>query len=202
MAKRVKNNKKPQKNIKLTKTPLHKQDVIISFSYPNWIKGFKIKDFTTFTKDENEFVNNFIYIMYELIPYVYENWGDRRFGHCHSINELKGKRTEEARNKYISFIKTIHSEIFSSATESSQTDSKMGKDESESIEYQTGQLEDLDLYQIGLNGSVRVICGKVDNILYPLLIDHYHLGYDSQHYNSDDTSKYNYCPIESRNGNC
>lgn len=196
--KKVKNNKKPKNKVKITKTPLQKEGLIISFSYPNWIKGVQTKDITTFTESEEEFMSNFIYIMYELVPYVYDNWG-RYLPHCHSINQLKKERSREAREKYLSLIQVNHPEIISPSTKGNDDENYSEVNDTQSVEYQTGQLEDLDLYQIGLKRSIRVICGKVENTLYPLLIDHHHLGYDSQKYNHRDTSKFGYCPIKSHN---
>lgn len=182
----IKNNKKPKKNLVRLKTPLRKDELIISMSYKNWIKGYRGKDITTFTEDEKEFTRNLTYIIYELIPYVYENWS-KNMQHCHYISELGGTRSKEAQEKYIEVIKNIHPELLNH---------KENHDNSaEEIEYENGQIDDLEIYQLGLKGSVRVICGKVNNTLYPLLIDHHHLGYDSQKYNKRDTSKFNYCPI-------
>lgn len=161
-------------------------------SYKNWIKGYKSKNITTFTENQEKFTDNLLYIIYELIPFVYENWG-QSIEHCHSINELKGDRSKEAQDKYIEVIKNIHPELLNLSRINCESDNS--KNERNGIEYGTGQLEDLELYQLGLKGSVRVICGKVDNTLYPLLIDHHHLGYDSQKYNQRDTNSFNYCPI-------
>ena len=91
----IKNNKKPKKNLVRPKTPLRKDELIISMSYKNWIKGYRGKDITTFTEDEKEFTRNLTYIIYELIPYVYENWS-KNMQHCHYISELGGTRSKEA----------------------------------------------------------------------------------------------------------
>lgn len=187
--KRIRNNKRPKNNVKKIKTPLKKEELVISMSYKNWIKGYRGKDITTYTETEEEFVNNLMYIIYTLIPYVYKNWG-QRMPHCHSINEENGK---EAQGKYIEVIKNIHPELLNLSEINSEVDKS--KNNIDRIEYGTGQLEDLELYQLGLNGSVRVICGKVGNTLYPLLIDHHHLGYDCQKYNQRDTNNFDYCPI-------
>jgi hypothetical protein len=192
--KRVKNNKRPKRNLPRKRTPLRKENLVISMSYKNWIKGYRGNGITTFTENQEEFVKNLVYIIYELIPYVYSHWG-RKMQHCHSINELGGDRSREAQGKYIEVIKNIHPELLNLSE--SGSDPEESPTDSSGISYETGQLEDLELYQLGLKGSVRVICGKVDNTLYPLLIDHHHLGYDSQSYNQRDTSKFTYCPIDS-----
>ncbi len=186
MARKVKNTKAPKKNI-VNRTPLKKNHVSISFSYKNWIKGFSNREFSTFTETEREFWDNFIYIMYELIPYVYENWNGQRIAHCHAINDLGGVRSREAKKKYFSAIKSIHSELKNNVL----------LENIDNVEYSNGQLEDLELYQLGLTGSLRVICGKIGNTLYPMLIDHHHLGYDSEQHNQRDFSKFSYCPVES-----
>ncbi|MFM9414116.1 hypothetical protein ACKQTC_07025 [Peptococcus simiae] len=187
---RIRNNKRPKNNVTKGKTPLKKKEeekLVISMSYKNWIKGYRGKDITTYTETKEEFVNNLMYIIYTLIPYVYENWG-QKMSHCHSINELRGNSSKEAQGKYIEVIKNIHPELLNPLSDKS-------KNKLNGVEYGTGQLEDLELYQLGLKGSVRVICGKVDNTLYPLLIDHHHLGYESQKYNQRDTNKFDFCPI-------
>lgn len=189
---KIRNNITPKNNVPKRQTPLRKEDLIISISYKNWIKGYRGKNITTYTENKDEFINNIIHILYELIPYVYKNWG-QRINHCHSINELQGDRSKEAQDKYIEVIKNIHPELLNLSGNSSKLNDL--KKDSNDISYENGQLEDLELYQLGLKGSVRIICGKVDNTLYPLLIDHHHLGYDSQKYNKRDTSKFSYCPI-------
>lgn len=151
--------------------------VVINFSYKNWFRGSSTNDITTYTESENDFQKHMTFIFEELLPFVYEKWAsDKQFGNCHTLHDFDKKRTREANKKYRSIINKLHPSI--------STDK-----------------EDLELFQLGLNNSVRLICGKINNTLYPLLIDHYHLGYDSQFYNQKDFTKFSYCPIESLKNN-
>lgn len=144
--------------------------VVINFSYGNWFKGCKVKDMTTYTKDETTFRYNMKHIFEELLPFVYEEWSSNtQFGNCHSLNNFDSPRTREANKKYRKIIEKLHPDISTSQN-------------------------DLELFQLGLKESVRLICGKIDNILYPLLIDHYHLGFNSQSYNQKDFERFDYCP--------
>lgn len=84
--------------------------------------------------------------------------------HCHFINELKD-RSKETQIKYTEAIKNIQSKLLNL----SKKDFELN--EFNKYANETGQLEDLELCQLGLKGSVRVIYGEVDNTLYPFLIE-------------------------------
>lgn len=166
---RINNTKTPKKQVINEKIIEDNSKVIFNFSYSNWFKGYKTKKMTTFTENKSVYHRNLSYIFEELIPFVYEKWSSStQFGHCHSLSDLNKSRDREANDKYREIISYLHPNI--------------------SIE------EEIELFQLGLTGSVRLICGKIDNTLFPLLIDHYHLGYDSKKYNQKDFSKFNYCP--------
>lgn len=174
MAKKVKRHHERASNI-IAPLVASQSDLVFSFDYPNWLKGIKTKDFSTFTKDKDEFLENIVYIFSELFPYVHANWNSTNVNpHCHAITVEKHK---DARSKYIDAIRAIH---FS-----------RGGDQNRLAE----QLRELNLYQIGLKGSVRVICAKADNTLTPLLIDHHHLGFESEKHNQRDTGRFTYCPL-------
>lgn len=170
----INNPIQPDKQVTNKKVIQDDSKVIINFSYRNWFKGCKTKDITTYTENEKDFHENMKFIFEELLPYVYEKWAsDNQFGNCHTLHGYDKPRNREANKKYRSIITRLHPNV--------STDK-----------------DDLELYQLGLNNSVRLICGKINNTLYPLLIDHYHLGYNSEYYNQKDFNNFNYCPtIES-----
>lgn len=141
-----------------------------SFVYPNWLKSFKDKDFTTFLKNEEMYAAHMTYLFSELIPKVSEEWVKNRqnpeFRHCHKI-EQEGRSV----GKYKKAIRKLHPQI--------STDS-------------------LEIWQFGFKGhSIRLICHKESssNILIPLLIDQHHLGSDDVHHNQPDYNNYNFCPM-------
>lgn len=57
-------------------------------------------------------------------------------------------------------------------------------------------IDKIELWGLGINGSIRLICSKVDATFFLLLIDYHHLGYPNQNYNQSDVKKYRYCPVE------
>ncbi|WP_221913350.1 hypothetical protein [Streptococcus halichoeri] len=147
--------------------------VYFSFVYPNWIKSFKHNDFTTYLKDETMFAKQMTFLFNELMPKVSEGWlkcsNTTEFYHCHKVNNTR------VIGKYQKAIRVIHPQI---------------------------SVESLEIWQFGFKGnSMRLICHKVSNTnnLIPLLIDHHHLGYESQYYNQTDYSAFSFCPINNYN---
>lgn len=172
MSKRQMHNPLKPKNKVINKKILDNDSkVIINFSYENWIIGESVDDFTTYTENREKYNEDITFILNTLLPYVYKKWSkDSQFGNCHSLNDFNKPRTREANIKYRKIIEKIHPTI-------------------------STKKDDLELFQLGLKRSMRLICGKIDNTLYPLLIDHYHLGYDSKYHNQKDFTKFSYCPI-------
>lgn len=171
MAKKRKNIPKPKMDIenstRIPKAYLDKSSVRFDFIYPNWLKSFSDKKFTTYLPGESLYAEHITYIFYTLIPKVSKEWEVGKRGgiwkHCHSVSDGK------ALGKYNTAIKNIH-----------------GIDPTQ-----------LNIWQLGINGSIRLICHiSHNNEIYPLLVDYHHLGYDSVKHNSQDTEKYKFCPIE------
>lgn len=57
-------------------------------------------------------------------------------------------------------------------------------------------IESLILWQLGVKGSIRVICSYENGVLYPLLIDRYHIGNASEKYNQSDLKNCKFDPRE------
>ncbi|ASD24608.1 conserved hypothetical protein [Ureaplasma parvum serovar 1 str. ATCC 27813] len=177
MSKKINNDKTPRNKVKNNNVSKDNDDIVISLRYENWVKGERVNSLTTYTKDKNQFLKNIIYILNTLFPYVYKNWKNKGINdHCHPIKQ-NDEKSRNVFSKYIKLIKKLHPNLLKNDN------------------------EELELYQLGLGRSVRVICSKIDNILFPLLIDHHHLGYESQSYNDKDTKKYDYCPLRKYNKN-
>lgn len=142
--------------------------LVFDFSYPNWLKAYQGKEFTTFLKNEVTYAKSITKIIGEVIPKLAKEWLPEKnhyseFVHCHEVPS-----THEAYKMYCAAIKDIHG---------------IGA-------------EQLHLWQFGFKGSERLICDLSARKLTPLLIDYHHLGHPSKKYNQPDYKKFKFCPIE------
>lgn len=150
---------------------VEEKKMIFQFEYPQWLKSFQYKDFTTFLKDENMYSSSITYLFSDLIPKITYEWqvnkSSREWQHFHKISE------GEALGRYNRAIRNLHPKI---------------------------SIDSLELWQFGMTyNPLRLICHKQPNtnILFPLLIDYHHLGYVDKNYNQTDYSTYKYCPLTS-----
>lgn len=74
MSKKINNDKSPLNKVKNNNVSKDNDVIVISLRYEDWVKGERVNSLTTYTKDENQFLKNIIYILNTLFPYVYKNW--------------------------------------------------------------------------------------------------------------------------------
>lgn len=171
MAKKRKKIPKPEivieNSTRIPKASLTKSNVRFDFIDQNWLRSFSDRKFTTFLPSESLYAEHITYIFYTLIPNVSKDWEVGKRGGV--WKHCHSVNDDKALRKYNAAIKNIH-----------------GIDP-----------EQLNIWQLGINGSVRLICHiSPDNEIYPLLVDYHHLGYESVKHNSQDTENYRFCPIE------
>ncbi|MGX7777231.1 hypothetical protein ACVV62_09235 [Streptococcus pluranimalium] len=172
MIKRKKSIPKPQKP-KKSRVPnpkLPQTKVSFNLSYPDWLRGYqsKKKGFSTFLKDETNFAKSITYVLNTLIPKINNDW-------------------EPGKNSY----------QFKHCHEITINDQPAFDIYKEAIhEIHNIDIEQLNLWQFGVSGSIRLICHlEPGNTIYPLLIDYHHLGFESEKHNQNDTNKFSFCPI-------
>lgn len=140
--------------------------VCFHFQYENWMKAYSDKKFTNFLKDSEMYAEYITKIFSFLIPKITHEWSPKN-------NSYRGFRhchqisDGRAYDKYKKAIKSLHNV----------------------------EIDQLELWQFGINGSYRLICEFSGGIIYPLLIDYHHLGYDNKHHNQDDYKQYDFCPV-------
>lgn len=135
--------------------------------YHNWTYSVKTKKFTNTLKDDKEAAQNFYFILHDIF-YGIQRTPLKNFSNgqfCGHYHILKNEQRKIA----VEVIKKIHD-----------------------IDVES----EVNLYQIGAenNHGIRLIGSIIDNIFYPLFIDHHHLLYPSQHYNDKDIKHYNEFP--------
>lgn len=152
--KKVKNNKLPDKKIKSVLKPSKSESLSFDFTYKNWLKTVKIKgEFINKLKDKDEYINYITHCLYNLLPFIQENWSDIKvnssnsyqFPHCHI---LIGEKKQLA----LKIIEMIH-------------EKKIFDEE-----------DDYNLWQFGNKEGLRLI-GAHDyqnEVIYPLFIDYHH----------------------------
>lgn len=147
-----------------------REKVWFDFQFNNWLTSVKVKNFTNFLKNQEEFIKNQFEIFYTIIPKVISEWNDiiRSRGnypylHCHLLKEDKKTKVRE-----------VFKEIYKYPLD-----------------------EDLNIWQFGFTGSVRLICihNDIEKALIPIFIDHHHLIYDNEKYNKLDYKNYSYCAV-------
>lgn len=53
---------------------VEERKMIFQFEYPQWLKSFQYKDFTTYLKDENMYSSFITYLFSDLIPKITYEW--------------------------------------------------------------------------------------------------------------------------------
>lgn len=155
-----------------TPTPRHtviaNQDFKICLEY-HWYKTINTKSFNNQLKNGNELVDEIGYIMGKLFPTLYGehshifNSGEQSFKHCHKV-DLKNGRVD------------LYNRII--------------KEVDESIDFDS--IKD-NLWQIGIDGAIRVVGIYVENAFHPLFIDRYHQLHPNQKHNQRDIAQHRCC---------
>lgn len=170
---KIKNNKNPNKNIKLNEnSKLNGNSIIFSFDF-FYTNSIKLKCFTNYYSSEKQFnkaYKTFLGIIAntsgKTLEEIHEN-----YEHTHIIQEDKDKNNHKKIMKIIREIKLI-----------------------ESLQ----SVDTSEFFQIGGNGSFRVIGIKINTKYYPLFLDPHHLIYKSKKHNQKDTNKYKYDKVNEK----
>lgn len=182
MCRKIKENKKPKKNINEKKKPLEKNSngIIFDFSCPTAFYSCNIKNqFTNLLKNPKEFVDIRRTIFGEALPHfnktnINELERDKKNTHTHVISDSK-----------IGLVEKILTELFRIVYNSKEIDKIVNN-------YISG-----DIWQIGYKKGLRFIGVRNDNIFNVLFIDYHHLLEPDKNYNQPDYYKYKYCPMTS-----
>lgn len=163
------NTLKPQRTV-TTPPPANMQGGVVWFNFcnPNWLSSIRIKGFTNFLKDSSEFSENHFYIFRIVVPKVMVEWQEiTRGGYQYAHCH---RLTENGKE----MAQDVYREIFKR---------EIG--------------DDVDLWQFGFGGSVRLVCIRddINNSLIPIFIDHHHLIHASIKHNQNDYDRYSYCAV-------
>lgn len=172
---RVKLQNNVNKNVKNDIVPASEDSINFNFTYQNWLKCIKYKDFTNMCKDVESFANDTVHIFSLLIPYVQKYWeeirkkGSKKYPHehCHLIVDDKAEMVKE-------IVSEIHPNDLSQA------------------------FDNFNIWQFGVTGGIRLIgiLNHHSSTYYPLFIDRHHLIYPNDHYNQPDYDTFRFCPLE------
>lgn len=166
-----------KKNVKNRQKPTEFSDEAFSFDFRDnrWLKGVQVEKFTNKLRNSEEYSRYITKIFGVIIPEIQEksqNISDLNSSgfKCHSIEQ-----GEESYKTILKVMKEIYGEEFQNSIDNDQ-----------------------DVYQLGVNGGIRIITlrNKKTNIIKPLFIDYYHLAYPSVKHNQDDYLSKKICPIE------
>ncbi|MDT2731070.1 hypothetical protein P7G31_02220 [Streptococcus parauberis] len=167
MAKKKNVPKVQTPNSRIPNQDLPRNNVKFSFYYDRWLKSYSSSDFTNYLNSENMYGKYITELFNIIIPKITKDWSPKT--QSSQFLHCHKVGNDRAFRRYSKAIEAIH-------------------------QIQTDQL---DLWQFGFTGSLRIIAHlSGDNTIYPLLIDYHHLGYDSIKYNGIDRSHYSFCPID------
>ena len=168
--KRLQNITEPARIKTITKEELSTAPLFFDFRY-NFLKCESIKKwgFTNLLKDEREFAKVSFEIYSKIIPSIQKAWDSRKMG-------KKGyfPHTHEVPRNMMSTVMDIANQLHGAEIVDKYS----------------------NLWQIGTNQSIRIICIRIDNIMYPLFVDYHHQLHPSSKYNQKDLAKYNFCPYQ------
>lgn len=161
------------------KHPLVESGIVsFDFTYKDWLKAIKKKEFTNYLVDDSHFAEFVVQVFTKIIPTVQRNWeiikhnggaAKKQFPHCHTISPEK-----------ISLVREIVEELH-------------GKKLCDDV-----TSDDLNYWQLGIDRSLRIICiySPVTNKMFPVLLDYHHQIHPSTHHNQKDIDAYGYCPVQ------
>lgn len=169
--KRVVNGRDPHNKVSSEKPPIKNQSLVFDFSYQQWLQSISVKKFTNMLKDDEQFSKAIVHIFSKIIPAVKENWkniknrGRDQFRHCHPIANEKKELVDE-----------IILEIYG----------KPLLDE---------KFEEMNYWQLGVSQGIRLIAiyNHLENIMYPVFIDHHHQIHPDVKHNQKDIYSYQHC---------
>ncbi len=161
------------------------EKIMVDFSqFPYLFSSVEYNDFTNYLSDCFEFFDKLKYIFEKLIPFVSN----------HTYNDINGasKHSHPITNgsKEMKLVENIIKE-------------KLKKDyryeENDINNFFVNNINDYQMWQIGLDGDVRIIGIRYINRFKPIFIDYHHLIFPDKNYNQRNYKKFNFCPV---NGGC
>ncbi len=154
--------------------------IIIDFSkFPFCFKGIVVDDFTNLLEDSNEFLSHFKYLICDFIPHFRQYTSDTLYQaskHCHLIKKDKNL------DKYELILKII-GKILS---------------ENGGLDFETfynNNLNDYQIWQLGLGGGLRAIGTLSNNIFSVLFFDYNHLIFPDEKNNQKDVKNNTFKPM-------
>lgn len=179
--KKIKNSTSPKKQIK-TEQPTENTNntgFLIDLSFEGLYYSIEYKDFTNYLKDSNDFVSKFKDIRQLLSKISDKNFMqelimDKGMRHCHIVEGDK-------REKVISLICKAYTKY----------------DINNDIVKFKQQLLDEEVFQIGYEGTTRLVGSYSNNIFRMYLIDYHHRLFFDEKRNAMNTKNYRFCPMTS-----
>ena len=179
--KKIKNSTSPKKQIK-TEQPAENTNntgFLIDLSFEGLYYSVDSGDFTNYLKDSKDFVNNFKKIRKFITKISGKNFMqelilDKGMRHCHIIEDDK-------RDRVISFICKAY----------------IQHDINNDIVKFKEQLLDEEIFQIGYEGSTRLVGSYSNNIFRVYLVDYHHRLFFDEKRNAMNTKNYRFCPMTS-----
>ena len=170
LRKRLTNTTEPARVKTITQEELSTAPLFFDFRY-DFLKCESIKKFgfTNLLKDEKEFAKMSFELYSKTIPTIQKAWDARKMGQKDYF-----PHTHEISRNMISTVMEIANKLHGAEIVDKYS----------------------SLWQIGTNQSIRLICIRIDNIMYPLFVDYHHQLYPNIKHNQKDLSKYNFCPYE------
>lgn len=163
------NSVKPQSAV-TTPPPANMPGGVVWFNLcdSKWMTSVKTKQFTNFLKNVAEYSENHFHIFRVIVPKVMTEWKSILAGGYYY------RHCHQLDGEQKEIAQSVYSEIFKR---------KLG--------------EDVDIWQFGFIGSVRLVCirDEQNNSLIPIFVDHHHLINDSEKYNQPDYDHHTYCAI-------
>lgn len=171
----VKNTSKVQSKVKAFNTPLHNtNNLTFDFSYKSWIRCIRTNNFSNKLKNPDEFAEQIFKYLYELIPFLQENWTDilkssskkYPFPHCHLVAKDKIELVEAV-------IEETH------ATKLLDTD------------------DEFNIWQLGSTQGLRLfaIYNHQTSTLFPVFLDYHHQIHPDENHNHRDLKSDDFCPV-------
>lgn len=181
MAKRlkIKENKKPNKEIKENKKPLvDEEGIIVDFSQKTAFYSCKIGRYTNFLKEHDDFIEFRKELFGEALQYFK--------GKTFSELGYKGSHTHVIDDKEkLNLIEKILKELVLTCNPD------LKKELIDKIVDNYMQ----EIWQLGYKQGLRLIGVRTKNIFTVLFIDYHHLIYPSIKHNTNDVLKYDYCAM-------
>lgn len=158
-------------------------NIIVDFSrFPFCFRTTRVEKFTNKLKDNCQFCEKLNNLFEKVIPHVsnysFDNIYQNTQNHSHIILP---KDSQYGLIKNI--VKNLCAEYFN-------------YDEKDFELFYQNNLNDYDVWQIGISGGIRLIGIRNLNVFSVLFIDYHHLIYPDKNHNQENYDKYTFCPMK------